>query len=100
MAVLNHLNVYKKRAVTVRASRQKVTGVIVPTAWTDDGDITRIAIFTIDEKEYQIDLEAKGRELMHQINARVELEGRITPCIDGRWTIAISNYTLLDTNTN
>ena len=84
----------------MRASQQKVTGVIVPTAWTDDGEITHIAIFTIDEKEYQIDLAAKGRELMHQINAKVELEGLIHPRIDGRSTIEISNYTLLEANIN
>ena len=84
----------------MRASKQKVTGVIVPSAWTDDGKITHIAIFTIDEKEYLIDLRDKGRELMRQINAKVELEGRIQPRIDGRSIIVISKYTLLEANTN
>lgn len=82
----------------VKASRRKVTGVIVPSDWTDEGRVTRIAIFATDEKEYLIDPKDKGKELMARINAKVEIEGEVTPRIDGPATIVISRYRLIDLN--
>lgn len=85
----------------VKTTKRKVTGVIVPSDWTDDGKVTRIAIFTTDENEYLIDLTTKGKELMQQINAKVEISGDVKPRqIHGRQTIAISSYRLLDENRN
>ncbi|MBU0995130.1 MAG: hypothetical protein KJ737_21760 [Proteobacteria bacterium] len=84
----------------MKANKRKVTGVIVPSGWTDDGRVTRIAIFTTDEKEYLIDLKNKGKELMKQINAKVELQGEVKSRIDGRSSIFISSYRLIDANTN
>jgi len=84
----------------LKANKRKVTGVIVPSGWTDDGRVTRIAIFTTDEKEYLIDLKNKGKELMKQINAKVELQGEVKSRIDGRSSIFISSYRLIDANTN
>lgn len=81
-----------------KKNRRKVIGVIVPSGWTDEGRVTGIALFSTDEKEYLIELKCKGKELMRQINAQVEIEGDITHQVDGPATIRIAHYRLIDLN--
>ena len=47
----------------MKAKTSKITGVIVPSAWTKAGKISKISILTRDENEYQIDLGKTGKEL-------------------------------------
>ncbi len=41
----------------------KIRGVIIPTAWDDQGNVTGIAISSHDENDYQVDHKGKGPEL-------------------------------------
>ena len=70
----------------------KVTGVIVPSAWTDMGEISNISVLTIDEKEYLIDLNEKGKELFNQINEQVEIDGELLQQLDGPSMIYVLDY--------
>ena len=74
----------------------RVKGVIVPSDWTDSGEISMISVCTIDENEYRIELSRKGKELFKKINQQVEIEGRLEQLMDGPSVIHISNYRTME----
>ncbi|HYQ59777.1 MAG TPA: hypothetical protein VEP29_01905, partial [Desulfatiglandales bacterium] len=53
----------------------KIRGVVIPTAWDDQGNVTGIAISSHDENEYQVDHKGKGPELLLHIRKEVEAAG-------------------------
>jgi len=53
----------------------KIRGVVIPTAWDNQGNVTGIAISSHDENEYQVDPKGKGPELLLHIRKEVEAAG-------------------------
>ena len=76
----------------MKSKKCKIKGIIVPTGWTESGEISNISVLTTDEKEYYVDLNKSGRELLNKINEQVEIEGRLERLIDGQAIIYISDY--------
>lgn len=76
----------------MKSKKCRITGIIVPSEWTDSGGISNISLLTPDEKEYQVDLNKSGRELMKKINEQVEIEGKLEKLVDGQAKVYISRY--------
>ena len=71
----------------------KIRGVIIPTAWDDQGNVTGIAISSHDENEYQVDPKGKGPELLLHIRKEVEASGVVRE-EEGKKIVRIRKYTV------
>ena len=71
----------------------KIRGVVIPTAWDDQGNVTGIAISSHDENEYQVDPKGKGPELLLHIRKEVEAAGVVRE-EEGKKIVRIRKYTL------
>ena len=70
-----------------------VIGVIVPSDWDKDDKIVGLAIQSIDEEEYIIEPNTKGKELHAFMNCQVKAEGKIHERVDGKRILNINRYT-------
>jgi hypothetical protein len=71
----------------------KIRGVIIPTAWDDQGNVTGIAISSHDENEYLVDHKGKGPELLFHIRKEVEAAGVVRE-EEGKKIVRIRKYTV------
>jgi hypothetical protein len=71
----------------------KIRGIIIPTAWDDQGNVTGIAISSHDENEYQVDQKGKGPELLLYIRKEVEAAGVVRED-EGKKIVRIRKYTV------
>lgn len=71
----------------------KIRGVVIPTAWDDQGNVTGIAISSHDENEYQVDPKGKGPELLLHIRKEVEASGVVRE-EEGKKIVRIRKYTV------
>lgn len=71
----------------------KIRGVIVPTAWDEQGTVTGVAISSHDENEYQVDPKGKGPELLLHIRKEVEATGVVRE-EEGKKIVRIRKYTV------
>ena len=71
----------------------KIRGVVIPTAWDDQGNVTGIAISSHDENEYQVDHKGKGPELLLHIRKEVEAAGVVRE-EEGKKLVRIRKYTV------
>jgi len=71
----------------------KIRGVIIPTAWDDQGNVTGIIISSHDENEYLVDHKGKGPELLPHIRKEVEAAGVVRE-EEGKKIVRIRKYTV------
>jgi hypothetical protein len=71
----------------------KIRGVIVPTSWDEQGNVTGIAISSHDENDYLVDQKGKGSELLLHIRKEVEAAGVVRED-QGKKIVRIRKYTL------
>ena len=71
----------------------KIRGVVIPTAWDDQGNVTEIAISSHDENDYQVDHKGKGPELLLHIRKEVEASGVVRE-EEGKKIVRIRKYTV------
>jgi hypothetical protein len=74
-----------------RAKMSTIRGVVIPMDWDEQGNVVRIAISSHDEKEYLVDKEGKGYELLALIRKEVEVGGEIKE-EDRRKVIRVKKY--------
>ena len=73
----------------------KIRGVVIPTSWDDQGNVTGVAISSHDENEYQVDPKGKGPELLLHIRKEVEATGVVRD-EEGKKVVRIRKYTVND----
>ena len=79
-----------------KKSRQRtITGVIVPEDWDADDKVIRVGIKTSDYREYIIEYNRQGRELMSLINHQVRVTGKIRERLDGEFMLNVEGYELV-----
>jgi hypothetical protein len=69
-----------------------LTGIVIPAEWNDDQEVTGVALATSDEKEYRIDGNRKGRELLNCLQQQVEATGPLSKDEKGRKVITVRRY--------
>ncbi len=72
-----------------------INGIIIPSAWNDQGEIQNIAIVTFDEDTVLIADCPKARALMQSLRKTVTLFGKISS-IGTRKEIRISGFEVHD----
>ena len=69
-----------------------LTGIIIPADWNDDQAVVAVALATPDEKEYRIDVNRKGRELLDHLQQQGEVTGPLSKDEKGRRVITVRRY--------
>lgn len=69
-----------------------IMGIVIPVDWDERGIVVSAAISTYDEKEYLIDMEDKGKELMAHMRQEVEVSGFVKD--DDRNVITVTQFTV------
>jgi len=80
----------------VKASQEKETvieGVLIPTAWGSNGDVSQVSLMTFDESEYRIDsAAAETHGLLSHLRRSVRCRGSVR----GDRVVEIKSLELLD----
>jgi hypothetical protein len=71
-------------------------GVILPAKFDIDGNPIKIFIQTNGENRYSIDYSGSGKELLNLIRSRVIITGNLRKSLDGRATILVKSYKVID----
>ena len=72
--------------------RNRFQGIIIPSDWDNNGNITDITLQTHDEKTYVIEPSRIGNELYQHIRQSVIVHGKIRQRLDGRTLIRVESY--------
>jgi hypothetical protein len=75
----------KKKSVTL-------TGIVIPADWNNRQEVIVAALATADEKEYRIDGNKKGKELLDCLQRQVEATGVLERDEKGRDVITVRRY--------
>ena len=54
-----------------------VQGIIVPARWDKKGDVVAVAVATMDEQEFMVEVDAVGRNLLSHIHQEAVLRGSV-----------------------
>ncbi len=73
-----------------------ITGIIMPDKWDENGKIIEIALYTNTEDLYIVEQNSLTQELIKFMHTRVELKGKIRKYPDGKKSIAVQNYKVLE----
>jgi hypothetical protein len=69
-----------------------LTGLVIPTDWNDEQEVTAAALATADEKEYRIGGNKKGKELLSHLQRQAEVTGTLEKDERGRPVIRVKSY--------
>jgi hypothetical protein len=69
-----------------------LTGIIIPADWNEDQEVVAVALATPDEKEYRVDVNRKGRELLDHLQHQAEVTGPLRKDEKGRRVITVRRY--------
>ena len=75
----------KKRKPTIK-------GILLPSSWDESGNIKGVSLHTDDEKEYRVELNAVGKELLEHVRHKVEVIGKVRERLDGSINISVKNF--------
>ncbi|MGD8258953.1 MAG: hypothetical protein PVH56_15405 [Desulfobacterales bacterium] len=75
-----------------KRSKPLIEGVVIPSSWDENGIITGVSLHTSDEKEYQVQLNGLGLELLELVQHKVEATGKIRERLDGSRQIILNSY--------
>jgi hypothetical protein len=75
-----------------KAQSTTLTGIVIPAEWNDDQEVAGVALATSDEKEYRVDSNKKGRELLDYLQQQVEVTGPLSKDEKGRKVITVKRY--------
>lgn len=72
-----------------------ITGVVIPEDWDANDNVIRVGIKTSDHREYVIEYNRLGRELMSLIDRQVRVKGRVRERLDGEFMLNVDSYELI-----
>ena len=78
--------------MTLKKRMPTIKGIIIPSSWDEDGNIKEVSLHTSDEKEYQVQLNGLGLELLELVQHKVEATGKIRERLDGSRQIILNSY--------
>jgi hypothetical protein len=76
--------------------KMTLMGIITAVEWDEDDNVVAIAISTPEEKEYRIEDNPLGAELLELIYESVKVTGTVIENEFGNKSIWVDSYTLVD----
>lgn len=67
----------------------EVTGVILPSSWDTEGNITDVKIYAHGEKQYEISEGGKSAKLFKLLKETVQIVGNLTQTEQGKEAILV-----------
>jgi len=78
--------------MATKRSKPMIEGIVIPSSWDENGTIEGVSLYTSDEKEYRVQLNRLGKELLDHVHHKVETTGKIRERLDGSQQIVLSSY--------
>ena len=69
-----------------------IEGVVIPASWDENSLTMGVSLHTSDEKQYLIQFNKLGRELLDLVHHKVEVAGKLRERLDGSKLIVITSY--------
>ena len=73
-----------------------ITGIIMANNWDEKGKVIEIALYTNNEEVYALEDNNLTQELINLLQRKVEIKGKIRIQPDGKKSIAVRNYMVLE----
>ena len=89
--ITSGIRVTKKEA----SGQSFIRGMIFPAAWDEKGDTLQVVIDSPDEKQYIVELDEKGKELIALVRREVEVNGLVRRDGTGKTYIHVQSYRLV-----
>ena len=77
-------------------TQRTVTGILIPEKWDDKENIVGVSIQAFDENEYIVKSFQQGNNLFDFINEKVKVTGRVFKISDGKFTIDVNRFEVLN----
>ena len=71
-----------------------IRGIVIPAEWDEEGNALATCIASPGEREYLVEQDAMGKELLRLIRREIEATGIVQQRKRGRNTIAVRTYRL------
>ena len=75
-----------------KKSKPTIKGILLPSNWDESGNVKGVSLHTDDEKEYRVELNAVGKELLEHVRHKVEVIGKVRERLDGSINISVKNF--------
>ena len=72
-----------------------IKGIVVPSTWDNQGNVTGVTIQAYDEKAYHVEHGQLGKQLLNHIHEKVEVDGKIRERINGSVSIHVKSYKVM-----
>lgn len=79
-----------------KSKKSVITGIVIPDKWDAEGKIMAVTIHTNDEKVFLVEQSRTGTDLLNFIHKEVEVTGKIRERFDGKTSIGVKNYKIID----
>jgi len=76
--------------------QQTVTGILIPEKWDDKENVIGVSIQAFDENEYIVKSYQPGNNVFDFINEKVKVTGCVLKISDGKFTIDVNRFEVLD----
>jgi hypothetical protein len=83
-------------SVNNKSKKSVISGVVIPAQWDTNGRVITVTIHTHDEKVLLVEHTKIGNNLLDFIQKEVEVTGKIRERLDGKTSIGIKSYRLVD----
>jgi len=70
-------------------------GILIPVNWDKKGNVIAVAISTMDEEEYIVDDDVKGREMLKFVQKEVEVSGEVRGEEGGKKIVVVRTYRII-----
>ena len=80
----------------VEGEELTLQGIVVPTQWSPDGKVTRVAILTRDESEYEVAPRAAARQLMNHLRREVLAQAVPTRGLGLEKRVQVNSFAVLE----
>jgi hypothetical protein len=72
----------------------KVSGLVIPIDWDDDGTVLGTAIFDREERQFVIQQDEIGKQLLRLLHEDVDVEATVTSQGNGYTVLKVQNFWL------
>ena len=76
--------------------RYKIKGIITPSEWDDDYNVIKVKVSLSGEKEYILDTNNWGKELLNKTGRQLKATGRLQYDGDGNKVMTLDDYEIID----
>ena len=85
--------------VKKKGRKPVISGIVIPAQWDANGKIITVSIHASDEKVFLVEHTKIGNDLLELIHKEVEVTGKIRERLDGKTSIGIKSYKIVDRQT-